>query len=1484
MVAVRRLALVLMVVLLVASARAADPPAAPPEAAWSGLEKQARQSLRDRQFGPALQDARQAVAQGGQTLSKDDEQLVELWRLVAECAERAEDWSTAGSAHDEMLRLRMLAHGPDDWRTREARAGREELEALKKLGAEDRRAYYRGTDSFEEAVRLRREGKNAASIAQAEVALATCERLLGRESVAAGYILNCLAKSTNNLGKFAEAEPLWQRSLAIHEQQLGEQHPETAFALLGLGDALWRQKKLGPARPLLQRAVKSYEASYGPDNTSLASALDSLGQACLRLNDLDAAQQAYERSLQIREKVLGPEHALSTTMMNQLAVVASAKGKHAEAQVILERMVPLREKTLGPGHKDMAPAYANLGHCYQSQGKLAEAQPLFERELAIREKTMGPTHEASAAARRNLLNVSRQRRDWPAAARLAQRAAELKQQQFGDEHLATLQALVELTAVYKEASRYAEAQKVLQRVLASQEKLLGADHIAMAEAHHGVASLLEAQAKYDEAEKHDRRALEIREQKLGSDHPKVADSLNALGMLAVARGDLEAAGPLYSRAIDILQKAHGPGNPHTLNLLNNSALLFQAQGNYAAATFYLRQLLPLTERAKGAVHLDTGMVLNNLADCYREQGNNREALTLLERSLAIHEKLLEPEHPRVAAALNNLANVNYNLGNYAESAQLFQRALAINEKVFGPEHPDTARSLGNLSNAYVIQGEFARGEPLARRALAIDEKLLGPEHRNVAVHLTSLGVLLGVMKRYDEAKPLVERALAIREKAYGPEHPEVAATLTNLAALEFELGKLAEARQHEARGLEIQLKHLERTSLVQSEQAQFLMMHAARLQLDGWLRTTAELPDAPAEAWQRVLIWKGLTTSRQTALRQSLQGDPVFAEFTQVSEQLSNTALNPPQPPADPVGLALWEKEGPGQRAQWQDKLDALKRRHAQLEQALALRSALARQDQAVRATTVADMEACLRGFAKPTALVDLIEYDYTASNREKAGRRIAAFVVRADRPVERVELGSAKAIHGEVLRWRQTFGRATTDHDAGSELRRMLWQPLAPLLAGIDTVLISPDGPLAQLPWGALPGDKPGSYLIEQTALTVIPVPQMLPALLAQPRSTGLPATLLLAGDIDYGAEVSGAEFLADSRAAGRLRGGKLGSFADLAAAEGELTAVRNWYEQAQSPAAVDVLRREEGTEAAFRKQATSHTWLHVITHGFFAPADADRVAGAASPADEAKSGGIGAGVRMVDGRCLVEELVAEGPAQKDGRLKVNDEILAVATSDGDWQSTRRRELSKNVEQLRGPIGTKVQIKVRSHVSNEEATIELTRAAVARYSPPAPPVHAGLLSGLAFAGANLPPRDGHDDGILTAMEVAALDLSKVDTVVLSACETGLGEVAGGEGLLGLQRSFQVAGAKSVVASLWKVPDAATGRLMQRFYENLWKRKLGRLDALREAQIWMLREAQTTALGEAGNRGLDIETQPALQAGALPPYYWAAFVLSGDWR
>ena len=142
---------------------------------------------------------------------------------------------------------------------------------------------------------------------------------------------------------------------------------------------------------------------------------------------------------------------------------------------------------------------------------------------------------------------------------------------------------------------------------------------------------------------------------------------------------------------------------------------------------------------------------------------------------------------------------------------------------------------------------------------------------------------------------------------------------------------------------------------------------------------------------------------------------------------------------------------------------------------------------------------------------------------------------------------------------------------------------------------------------------------------------------------------------------------------------------------------------------------------------------------------------------------------------------------------------------------------------------------------------------------PPGPPLENPLLrAGLALAGANA-PQPGMEDGILTALEVAGLDLWGTELVVLSACDTGVGQVRNGEGVYGLRRALVMAGADSQVMSLWPVEDDATQELMVAYYRRLQAGE-GRAEALRQVQLTLLASPQQSH-----------------------PFYWAAFVHSGAW-
>jgi len=1221
----------------------------------------------------------------------------------------------------------------------------------------------------------------------------------------------------------------------------------------------------------LGRAVIDLEAKLlGPEHQELLSTWDFVGECAERAEDWAAAETARDAALRIAKAAYPAEDYHLTD--------ARLARKHVNR---LRDMTPAQRKRL----RELEQENGRLVQLYQ-QGRYADATDLGKTVLADRERLLGPEHPDTALSLNSLAELYREQANYAAAEPLYQQALKIFEKTFGSEHPNTARSLNNLAILYYAQGNYAAAEPLYQRALKIHERALGPEHPDTALSLNNLAELYREQANYAAAEPLYRQALKIYEKTLGSEHPDTARSLNNLASLYQSQANYAAAEPLYQRALKIYERALGPEHPNTALSLNNLAELYRVQGNYAAAEpFYLRAL-KIWEKALGPEHPSTAMGLSNLAGLYQAQSNYAAAEPLYQRALKIREKALGPEHPSTAGSLNNLAKLYESQGNYAAAEPLYQRALKIYEKNLGPEHPLTATSLNNLAWLYQLHKNYAAAERLYQRALKIKEKALGPEHPSTATGLNNLAELYESQRNYAAAEPLHQRALKIREKVLGPEHPDTATSRHNLALLCWQNLDPTKARPLAEKSLAAMRDHLERTAAIQSEQQQLLMAKQGDINLSAWL-TIGSRTRSPQDDWTLVIPWKGLVTARQTLLRRDLKDEPALAEYRQITQRLSRVAMAPPAYPSDPKQLPAWESR----REQWRAEKKRLEEAHEQLEKELAKKSSAFAQSQARQQVTAQQIATELARQPRPTALIDLYPYWYWRQGDEKSEYRIAAFVARGDGRVARVNLGDSNTIETALTKWRATLGSGAEGKTAGMTLRERLWLPLEAELKGIEVVLISPNGQLAQLPWGALPGGKPGTYLIEERAFAVIPIPQFVPELTTTPAKHEAPPSLLLAGDIEYGSDPGDAPPPQLALREAAPRAGRVGQqFPKLVAARTEMLAVDDSFKQTNPDGRSSTLRGRGATEAKFREQAGQYAWLHVITHGYFAPPsvrsllqsaspDLDRRNPAPAPAAAPAIGGIGAALEMKEGACVVASLVAAGAAEADGRLKVGDKLVAIARADGNWTPLAGKQLPDIVTLIRGPVGTQVRLKVRSQDQpDRDVEIALFRKGLPTpASAPPPSVHPGLLSGLAFAGVNHDPDDKKEDGIVTALDITGLDLRKVDTVVLSACETGLGEVAGGEGLLGLQRAFEVAGAKTCVASLWKVPDAATARLMQRFYENLWEKKLGKLEALREAQLWMLRD-------EGARSGLKFDEKETKASEPMPPFYWAAFVLSGDWR
>jgi CHAT domain-containing protein/tetratricopeptide (TPR) repeat protein len=1110
----------------------------------------------------------------------------------------------------------------------------------------------------------------------------------------------------------------------------------------------WREKGsyIG-AKGLAEKAVEAGKGLTGTNRAERARAYRELAQVQMALHDYGPAQTNTEAALELRRQLFGEDHPETAQSLNDLALVFSYQDREKEALPLCLRGLEVRRKVLGDRHPDYASSLDTLAWLQWWLGNTDQAVALYGQVIALRKDILGDKHRDYGQSLRDLARFWQSRGEPAKALPLYEQALATYQDALGERHPEYVTLLNNVALLCKSLGRYEQALPLYRQAVALTREVLGEHDPGYLRTLNNLAGLYQSLGRYEQALPLFRQVLAARKGILGTQHPDYAVSLNNLGSLYEAMGRYDQALPLYQQAVALRKAALGEQHP-----------------DYAA-------------------------MLNNLAMLYDTMGRPEQGLPLCQQALAIYKAARGERHPDYATSLHNLGALYKSMGRFARALPLYQQSLAIDKEVLGEKHPDYAIGLNNLGALYKLMDRYDQTLPLYQQALTIDKEVLGERHPSYALDLNNLGMLHVAMGRYEEARPFLEQALAIRRQILGERHPEYAISLNNLGLLLEWMGRREQALPLLRQALSVVRDHLDLAATVQSEQQQLATARELEYCLGSWLGTALRGGAKPEEMASQVLAWKGRIWERQQAMPQAravlmAAGDK---DALEVFEQLENTARLL-------AALALARPEADPQKSETRLlRLKQLSEQREGLEQKLASISTAYRERQKRAGGSLADVQRAL-GAQPGVALVDLLEYLDGRPPAAGKGRpawewRLVALVVRGEGQAPRaVALGPARPISTAVEAWRKTLGSGLEGRKAGQALRELVWNKIEPMLEGVRTVLISPDGCLCRLPFGALPGAKQETYLIEDYGLASVPIPRLLPEMFS--RSAVPPPAqpaLLAIGDVDYGCDPGRPAGLAQATAPlisqAAPRGKEDGAFAPwrkLESTRDEVLALRDSFEQRFGEGRVRLLRGSNAVEQQVRELAPKCQYLHLATHGYFA--------------------------------------------------------------DENLRSFFKRSMGAQAGEP-GPFGTQD---------------------VSGWNP-------GLLSGLVLAGANQSGEEGKDDGILTALEVQALDLRQVELAVLSACETGLGETAGGEGLLGLQRAFQVAGARSVVASLWKVPDEATRNLMSAFYRNLWEGKKGRLEALREAQLWMMREGQV--------RG----ARPVAK-GRLAPEYWAAFVLSGDWR
>ncbi|MEO6738234.1 MAG: CHAT domain-containing tetratricopeptide repeat protein [Ginsengibacter sp.] len=917
--------------------------------------------------------------------------------------------------------------------------------------------------------------------------------------------------------------------------------------------------------------------------------------------------------------------------------------------------------------------------------------------------------------------------------------------------------------------------------------------------------------KYDTAAQYFEKELEVRKKILGEDNAHYALRLYLSGEMFHYLWQFDKGASLYQQAIDCTEKTLGKVNLQYAYCLEGLGGHNYSVAKYDTAIPFYKQSIAIKEQLFGKDYYGIALSLHNLATTYQQMGNYPDALFSFQRAIELSENGVKKGFiQQYTFIMNYLASLYRVMGQYSESLSLLQNSLAIIKKLSTEINPDYARALNTLATLYEDMYRYDSALYYYKRVLTIKHRLWGNTHPEYATSLDNLGRLYKKTGKYNIAVNLCRQGLDIRKNKFGDKSPAYAASLNNLGDLYMQIGKYDSASilLNESLNIRKQVLGDSHPDYVKSLNSLGILN-----------MTSGKTADAAALFAEANSIQLKHIRRTYTSLSEQEKLNLINEEYYQFSYLPSLLYINPGMP-------------------------------NTILQQVYKTQVVL-------KGMVLDDQKEVLESMRQSRDSIELQQYDQWRFNKGLAGKQLLL-------PLS------------QRLPWFDSLQKVTDQMEQGLSRSSLKFRDQQKT----QTITIS---------------DVTNKLAKSEAAIEFIKFPLYNKK---QANSTIYAAIVLLPGD-------SAGKFIP-------LCEEKQLKCLLARSARGDIWAINKLYRKA-----IDVDRSKSAADSLYSLiWKPLEKYLAGVYTIYYAPAGLlQRIAFQALPYDSSqllidryhlnqllstRSIVLPAPVNekpaminvwgniQYDFQTNVTYPVAQKETKKDNKNNIDTTTASFnfyafdtrATRGGAWPQLAGAKIEldsiKNVfinanisvnatgdtlateEAFKAMDGNSPQVlHVATHgfflpVKETKSASSTTGKSFSVQQNPM------FRSGLVLAGGNYtwqnkPAMPGREDGILTSYEIAQMDLSNTNLVVLSACQTALGDLQGNEGVIGLQRAFKMAGVKQLMMSLWKIPDQQTTELMTLFYKN-WLGGQSTAEALRSAQLIIK------------------EKYPS-------PYYWAGFVL-----
>ena len=1031
--------------------------------------------------------------------------------------------------------------------------------------------------------------------------------------------------------------------------------------------------------------------------------------------------------------------------------------------------------------------YYTLSELYYEASNYQSAIRTCNKAIEIIKFVLGLEHPDYAKSLLLLASMYSDISDYSEAIRLGTEAMEIYKRVWGTDHLDYALSLLNLALNQNYQGHYSEAVRLGNDAIDIFRRKLGTEHPGYASALENLALFNSGLGNYSESIRLGTEALKIYKEKLGTNNPNCARLLNDLANYYHYIGNYSEAIRLGTESLSVL----GINHPNYTSSLSNLAMYYADYGNYSKAIGLLTEAIAITKNIYGVEHINYARSLNILAYIYSALGNYSEAIRVGTEALKIKKIILGEDHPDYAASLSDLSLYHSYIGDYPMAINLVTDALEITKK-YGINHPDYGKYLANLAMYNLKLGNYSETIRVGEESIAILKEVFGTSNPDYSKALDIVAAGYSSLGNYSEAVRLGREVLDIKKEVFGAKHLEFVRSLSNVACYYYEIGNYSEASRIGKEAMEIRKETL---GLEHPEYAASLNNQA------NYIIAIGNYTEGLRMFMQALEISKN-NVGIENQLCFNILYNISLSNFKLGNYSLGYDYLKQAIDVSQAYILRSFSELSSGlQESLWLSRYSSCFNTF--------LPSTVYRQQTKESVSELYDKTTL---FAKGILLNSSVgmrklilesgdsrlvaKYDALATNKSVYDKQL-------EKPIKKrfIDMDSLRSV---IQRQEMELARDSKTYGDFARNLRIKWQDVQQRLGKNDLAIEFLDFPLYgtdSTMYAALTLKQGYDY----PHMITLFEKRQLKSISEDNYYTNTDLYNLIWKPLEE--ELSGVENVYFSPS---------GDLHRIGIEYIPVTMTENICDKFN-------LHRLSSTRQLAYIQAETQGDKSVLYGGLkYDAAVSDTIS--ASPSTRENRG-----FTFVP-RAIVDSLDIRGSYKYLPGTKEEADHIVSYLNTHSIPYKYYYGAAGTEESFKGLDGSKPKtLHIATHgfyMTEQDAErknfarpllLEEGRA----YHEDKPMTRSGLLlSGCSRAlnHENIP--DGIEDGILTADEISKLDLRGLDLVVLSACQTALGDITSGEGVFGLQRGFKNAGAKTIIMSLWNVSDFATQHLMTSFYNH----------------------------------------------------------------